>query len=109
MFFLGPYTQFGQKALALIPSRPFKQQASLGQPKQGGQSSLDEKGMFTRQVSLGQPHFRRQPPQGRWGWLMASGLASFSSLEEGRLCPEIRRGPSPAWRKASLLSVDKVL
>ena len=75
MFYLGPYTQFGQKALALIPPRPFKQQASLGQPKQGGQASLDEKGMFTRQVSLGQSHFRRQPPggggAGSWllGWL----------------------------------------
>ena len=105
MFFLGPYIQFGQKAQALIPSHPFKQQARLGQPKQGGQTSLDEKGMFTRQVSLGQPHFHRQPPRGRRCWLMASRLASSSSLEEGRLCPGIRRGPSPAWRKASLCSL----
>lgn len=96
MFFLDLYTHFGQKALTLIPPRPFKQQASLGQPKQGGQASLDEKGMFTRQVSLGQSHFRCQPPGGRWCWVMASRLASSSSLEEGgRLCPEIHKGPSP--------------
>lgn len=81
--------------LASSSSRP--SQASLGQPKRGSQASLDKKGLFGGQVSLGQSHSRHQPP-GRGGagprvlgWLPPPILRREDYMSRDT------QGPSPAW------------
>lgn len=63
--FLGAETQFGQNGSSPtgphIPSPTSSgspSQASWGQWRQGGQASLDGKGVFRGQVSVGQSHSR---------------------------------------------------
>ena len=78
------YAQFVQRVPGtldltppLTPSSGHPSQVSLGQPKQGGQASLGEKGVFGQQGTLGRSHCRHQPPGSGHGFCAGSRVLAL--------------------------------